>query len=130
MAITATVVVSDATIALGQTITATVTVANSGGADVTVTGFQPTATPAGLKSQAVAVALGMPAFGGVFNATVAAGGDADFSFNVTPNAPSTDVGFAMPAQQVYDIGATIYTNDGSITAATTTTLTVDAPTLA
>lgn len=129
MAVTASIAVSDATLTAGQKTTVTLTVSNSGGAAVLVTGIQPTVTPNGLSSQAVAVAIGQPMWGAAFSQSVAASGSTTFSWEIVPNAPTTSYGLAMPASYVYSIGATVYTNDGSITVATPTTVTVTNPSL-
>jgi len=129
MAITAAIALSDATLTSGMSATATLTVSNSASAAVLVTGIQPTVTPAGLTSQSVAVAVGQPMWGAAFPQSVAALGSTKFSWPVTPNAPTAGYGLAMPATFVYDVGATVYTNDGAITTATPATLTVTNPPL-
>lgn len=127
MAITASMAVSSATCKAEQSIAATVTVSNSGGSAVNVTGLVPLCSPAGTDLNSVSVALGQPPIGPGMTVSVAASGSTTFTWNVTPHAPQSGFGLAMPASQVYDIGATIYTSDGAITDATSTTLTVSNP---
>jgi hypothetical protein len=124
MAITASVAMSSATCKSGQQVIATLTVSNSGGSAVVVTGIEPVVTPNGQTSQAVAVGVGRPAVGGNFSSSVAASGSTAFPFPVCPNAPTTSAGLAMPSSLVYSIGATVLTSDGAITAATPATVTV------
>jgi hypothetical protein len=127
MAVTASIALGSSTLYPEQQTTATLTVSNSGGAAVLVTGIQPTCTPSGLTNQAVAVALGNPPFGGAFNQSVAASGSTTFSFGVVAHAPTSGYGLAEPSQQLYSVGATVYTNDGSVTVATPSTLTINSP---
>lgn len=129
MAISATIALSTATATSGQRCAVTATVSNSGGAAVLVSGIQPTMTPNGLTSQAIASAVGVPAWGGPFNQSVAAGGTTKFTWDVVPQAPTTNYGLAEPGSYVYSVGATISTNDGSVSVATPATLTVTNPAL-
>lgn len=128
MTITATMAVSNATPKSEQQVTATVTVSNSAGTAVNVTAIVPTLTPHSATTQSVAGALGYPLLGGNFAVAVAASGSTNFSWSVMAHAPVTsyNVG-AEPSSYVYDVGALIYTSDGAITSATTTTLTVGYP---
>lgn len=128
MAITATMAVSSATPKSGQRVACTVTVSNSGGADVNVTAIVPLLTPTGGTRRDVAGCVGVPMLGGAFSVSVAAGGSSKFSWDVLAHSPITSYGVgAEPASYVYDVGALIHTSDGAITAATTTTLTVGYP---
>lgn len=127
MAITASIALSTATIKSAQKTTATLTVSNSGGSDVLVTGIQTLCNPNGSTSQAVAASVGVPPFGGAWPQTVAASGSTKFYWDVVPAAPTTSIGLAMPASLVYSIGAVVSTNDGAITNATPATVTVTNP---
>ncbi len=127
MAITASIALNTSTALANQVVNATLTVSNSGGAAVLVTGIQPVVNPNGQTVQSVATQNGQAPFGGAFNQSVAASGSTAFYFSVVPNAPTTSYGLAEPASLVYSIGATVYTNDGSVTAATPATLTVSNP---
>lgn len=118
MAITASVALADTTLLSGQIAAATLTVSNSGGSDVVVTGIAPKVTPS-----AGAYALGACPFGGPVSAVVAASGSRDFYFNVLAHAPQVSNPNVSPATLDYVIGAVVYTNDGSITDASTATLT-------
>lgn len=127
MAITATTALSSATAKSGQVVTATVTVTNSGGAAVSVLGMQPTAPINGATAGSTSIALGVPPLGPGMTTSVAASGTLALSFGVVAHEPTTSEGLAETASVVYSIGATIYTSDGSVTAATPTTLTVTNP---
>lgn len=127
MAITASIALSASTLVSGQKTTATLTVSNSGAAAVLVTGIDPVATINGATTESVAVAVGQFMFGGPFNQSVAASGTTNFVADFVPLAPTTSYGLAAPASLVYSIGATVSTNDGSVTAATPATVTVTNP---
>lgn len=128
MAITAAIALSDSTISMAQTIAATCTItAGVGDGPVLVTGFVPTCAPTGVLEQSVAVALGAPPTGPGMDVTVPDNDTLDVTFSVTPNAPSSGEGLAMPASQVLDVGATIYLSDGSVITATPAALTVASP---
>ncbi len=127
MAITATIALSSSTIKSAQKTTATLTVSNSGGADVLVTGIQTLCMPSGQTVQSVAASSGVPPWGGGFPQTVAASGSTNFSWDVVPHAPTTSAGLAQGASYAYDIGAVVYTNDGSVTSPTVATVTVTNP---
>lgn len=133
MAITAAMTLSSATASPGQAVHATCTVTNSGGSSVNVTGIQPILVPTTLTMQSVSGALGMPPIGpGMTVAVAGSSGTLALGWDVIAHAPTpghvTTPNPANPTSYVYDVGATVYTSDGSITAATTTTLTVTAPT--
>lgn len=127
MAVTASIALASATLTAEQRTTATLTVSNSGGSAVLVTGISPTYTPSGSTSQAVSVALGVVPFGGPFPQSVGAAGTQNFPFDVVPHAPASGYGLAEPASQTYSVGAIVLTNDGSVTVATPATLTVTNP---
>lgn len=127
MAMSASIAVSSATAKAGQTVNALMSVSNSGAADVLVMGIEPSTVPNGLTAQTCAVAQGRPALGGAFNQVVAAGGSATFGWALVFHAPTTSEGLAEPASLVYSVGATLYSNDGSVTEATPATVTVTNP---
>lgn len=127
MAITASIALTSATAKSGQRTTATLTISNSGGAAVLLTAIQPTVVPSGLTTQAVAVAVGVPMFGGAWPNSIPASGTLVIPFEVVAQAPTTSYGLAEPASIAYSVGATLNTNDGSITVATPATLTVTNP---
>jgi hypothetical protein len=132
MAITAAITLSASTVTSNQTppSQAALTVTNTGANAVLVTGIAPTVVPHGQTPQSVAVGVGVAAFGGAFAVSVpGSSGTLVFNFPVQAFAPTTTYGLAEPTQYQYDVGATVYTNDGSITAATTATLTVNNPAL-
>lgn len=146
MAITAAITLSSATANNGQQVQATCTVTNSGSSAVNVTGAQPVVTPHSANQQSVGVLVGQPNLGPGQTIAVAASGTLAFTFPVTPETPqvgnyvsnpfpSTGQGgaaitplppLAMPQSLVFDIGCQVRTSDGSLTTATTTTLTVSA----
>lgn len=147
MAITAAIVMSSATVNTYQKSTATLTVTNSGGSAISVTGIAPWVSRTTAATQVgVPVAVGQPFIGPGSTLSVSASGTLNFTWDVVPMAPqvanytsnpfpSAGVGGvaitplppeAMAQQLVYDVGATVYTADGSVTNATTATLTVNA----
>lgn len=134
MAITAAITLDDATTVPGQRSNATCTVTNSGGSAVNVVAIVPKATPNGGTSTAVSVACGaVMILPGINTSVAGSNGTRALPFAVTAFAPqpgssSSNPNPANPNSFVYDIGATVYTDDGAITAATTTTLTVTAAT--
>lgn len=129
MAVTAAMTLSAASCKAEQKVTATCTVSNSGAAALYVGYIQPSLTPHGGTVQSVSSAVGVPAVGGAFAVTVAASGSTAFSFDVVPHAPASGYGNAEPASLVYDVGALIGMSDGSLVAASSTTLTVTPPSL-
>lgn len=127
MAITAAITLSSATATAGQKVTVTCTVSNSAGSAVTVTDIRPMVSPQGSTAETTASSPGVPALGPGMTVSVAGSGSTAFSYDMIAHAPTSGLGLAMPAFQVYDIGATVYTSDGAITDATSTTLTVSNP---
>lgn len=148
MAITAAIVMSSSTVNTYQKSTATLTVTNSGGSAISVTGIAPWVSRTTAPTQVgVPVNVGQPFIGPGSTLSVAgSSGTLNFTWDVLPMAPqvanyttnpfpSAGVGGnaitplppeAMAQQLVYDVGATVYTADGSVTNATTATLTVNA----
>lgn len=130
MAITATTAISSATAKPGQRRAVTITITNSGGSSVNVTGCVPTMKPTGATLGSAGGALGMPNLGpGMTVAVAGSNGTLKLNWDVVAHSPSSGEGLAAPAEQVYDVGATVYTSDGAITVADTTTLTVSSPDL-
>lgn len=129
MAITAAVTLSAATATSpnGQVI-ATVTVSNSGGAAVNVTGITPAITPSGIVGAPACIDAGVVPLGPQQTVSVAASGSTTFPFKVVALGPQSGAGNANPTTQVFTIGATVYTDDGAVTQATTASLTVSPPT--
>ena len=128
MAITAAMTLSSATATAEQQVTATCTVTNTGANAVSVTAIVPTAPPTGVTNGSTAMALGNPPIGpGLAVSVPGSSGTLALSWGVIAHAPSSGYGLAEPASQIYDIGALVYTSDGSVTSATTTTLTVSNP---
>jgi hypothetical protein len=127
MAITAAITLSSATVTAGQKVTATCTVSNSGGSAVTVTAIRPMLSPQNSTSENTSGAQGTVPLGPGMTTSVAASGSTAFTYDVIPFAPTSGYGLAMPASQVYDVGATVYTSDGAVTDATSTTLTAADP---
>jgi hypothetical protein len=132
MAITAAITLSSSTIKGNQSTVATCTVTNSGTSAVNVTGMQPFATPHGASPavQSVTALIGMPPLGpGQTISVPGSSGTLAIPFTVAPNCPQASTTApgqaAQPASWSFDIGATVYTSDGSVTAATTAQLTVN-----
>ena len=119
MAITAAVALADTTLQSGQIAYATLTVSNSGASDVVVTDIKPTISPS-----TASAALGACPFGGPQPSTVAASGSTKFYFPLVGFAPQVSNPPQSPATYALVVCALVYTNDGSITEATTDTLTV------
>lgn len=147
MAITAAIVATPSTANTLQKVACALTVTNSGTPTVYVTGVAPFAEKSGATQGSVPVQVGMPNLGpGMPTAVAGSSGTLVINFDVVPMAPNVAVynsnpfpsagvgGVAItplqpesqPVQQLYDIGATVYTSDGSVTAATVATVTVNA----
>ncbi|GEM_PF-5355794 len=128
MAITATISLSATTISKQQKTTATLTVSNSGGSAINVTGIQPRAYLTGSSPpEPVGAAIGVPALGPGMNVSVPASGSLVFSFDYTFAAPST--GANGQGSGTYSCDAVVYTADGSVTVPTAATVTVNPLTL-
>lgn len=124
MAITASIVMSPATLAFNQNGTLQLTVSNSGGASVNVTGVVPTAvTTGGTQQQTTGVNFGSPPTGTGLNVVVPAGGTLVMSIGLTAFVGTT--GPIGGGAGTLTIGALVYTSDGSVTTASTATLTVN-----
>lgn len=119
MAITAAITLADDSLQSGQRAQATLTVSNSGGSDVVVTDIQPTVSP-----KTAACALGTCPFGGPVPSTVPASGSVTFQFPLVGFSPQVAQPPQTPAEFVLTVGATVYTNDGAITEASTAALTI------
>lgn len=149
MAISAAIVLTPSSLSstAGVQSSAALTVTNSGTSAVNVTGVVPFAEPHGGTTGSVSVLVGQPNIGpGMPTSVPGSSGTLVITFPVVANAPqvanyknnpfpSAGQGgaaitplppIAMPQSQSYDIGATVYTSDGSVTAATTAQLTVTA----
>ena len=147
MAITATLALSASTVTAPFQVTATLTVSNSGGSAVIVNNAQAYATASGgAGTQSCAVNVGQVNVTAGFNTTVPASGSLTLTFGITAmgpiattyptnpfgNGPAGNtitplIPLAMPNQQVYTIGAYVYTNDGATTSPSTVSLTVNGP---
>lgn len=128
MAITATIAVNPSTAYINQNIGVTLTISNSGGSNVNVLGVSPlayfTGTTAADKN-AAGVALGMPQIGQYgANVVVPASGSLVLNWNVVFFAPSTRPVYSGGGG-TYDVGAIVYTSDGSVTSPTAATVTVN-----
>lgn len=129
MAITAAITLTPSSVTYPASFEAKCTITNTGSSDVTVTGCHPSVTANGLGS--AAMNLGKPAIMPGQNVTVpGSSGTLDlfwFCRALSPGGPSD--GFpATPASQAYVLGAVVYTSDGSVTNASTASITVTAPT--
>lgn len=129
MAITAAMTLSSSTVKSEQVVTATCTITNSGSTAVNVVAIAPSVAPTGGTRQDVAAMSGIPPVGGAFPTSVAgSSGTLAVSWPVVAHAPVASYGQgAEPSSFLYDVGATVYTSDGSLTTATVATLTVNYP---
>lgn len=123
MAMTATISVVGNAI-MNQPNTCVVTVSNSGGSNVNVTGISPwvynsqgaTLVGAPVRVSDVFVAPGTNSAGSGTNqlkVAVTAGGTATFIFSVVAYGPSVSSGFLAQPSQQYLVGADIVSDDGS-----------------
>lgn len=125
MAILAAIELSSATAKPGQRVGVLLTVANTADSAVTVTGIVPMMSPAGSTKETVSAAQGVVNLGPGATVSVAgSSGETPFSYDVIAHTPTSGYGLSMPAEQVFDVGATVYTSDGAVTDATSATLTV------
>jgi hypothetical protein len=123
MAITAAVTVSPSSVQVNRPVTVTVTVSNSGGANVTVTNLVPSAVTTGdTAHQTAGVNWGAAPLGTGLNVTVTAGGTLAIPIGMVPFIGTT--GVIGGGSGTLTLGAQVQTSDGSNVAATTTTLTV------
>lgn len=145
MAITASIALGSATVTTLTQVSALLTVSNSGGSAVLVSAVVPTCVVNGSTQVPGAINMGLPNMGPGQNVTVPAGGNVVLNWSLVPMAPNVGVynanpypsagvgGVAIvplqpesqPAQQVYSIGALVYTTDGAVTTATPAVLTVN-----
>lgn len=128
MAMTATIAVNPSTVNINQNVAVALTVSNSGGSPVNMTGIVPTAFFTGapaIDKAAGGAALGQPQLGqSGANVTVPAGGSLVFNWNVVFFAPSTRPVYSGSGG-TYDVGAICYSNDGSVFSPTAATVTVN-----
>lgn len=124
MAMTATISCSPDPVQVNQQVTATITVSNSSGSSVNVTGISLYANYTGDNLQPhVSVAYGTPNLGAGATVAVAASGSTIFPVNLTFFAPST--GLLSDGEGTYDVGAQITSSDGSVFHPTADTITVN-----
>lgn len=124
MAMTATISLNPSTMNIGQQTAATLTISNSGGADVIMTSIEPTCIFTGaLPQQTAACALGRCETGPGLNQTVPAGGTLIYTFTVNFFFPST--GIYGTGSGTYSVGANCQSNDGSRFIPTAATITVN-----
>lgn len=125
MAMTATLVVSPATVIINQAISCSLTVSNSGGAAVNVLSVQPNAIVHGSSpvDYVEASALGVVNLGPGAVVTVPASGSVVYGFSVVFFAPST--GPIGAGTGTFDIGALVSTSDGSNFTPTAQSVTVN-----
>lgn len=121
MAMTATISALPTTVLINQPSNMTLTISNSGGAAVNVTGIQPTVIPTGATFAAAGV--GVPAISVGVPVSVPASGSLVFPFSVVFFAPST--GPIGAGNGTYSVGAVCETSDGSVFSPTAATVTVN-----
>lgn len=146
MAITAAITMGSATSKALQKTAASLVITNTGASAVSVTNVVPYVTVSGLTPRQTDVNLGLPPIGpGMPVSVPGSSGTLTMSFDVVPLEPhiptygtnpfpSSGPGMpsgvtplppiAEPQSIVYAVGATVYTSDGSVTTATTGSLTV------
>lgn len=134
MAITAsiTTIPSSGTISPNQKLKGVVTVTNGNATPVEVLGVDFYAARTGQTTNSTSsvnpVEVQFSGRGNVQNALLAPnGGTTNLSFDVIFFAPRQGSTLTNPATVVYDVGASVYTSDGSATNATVQTLTITAP---
>lgn len=123
MAITAAITLSDSSVLSEESIVATCTVSNSGGAAVQVTSIDPTAATTGATPQNTSAGLGLPYQDPGATNSVPAGGTCVYRFGVVPHAPARAAPGTTVLTRVIDIGAVVRTTDGATTNASTAALT-------
>ena len=125
MAITATISASPSTVVTEQKCTAIVTISNSSAFPVNVTAMNGTALPTGASgtNYNTGVAVGVINTGPSANLTIGASGSLVLTFDLKFHGPST--GYLSDGANTYSVSAIIYTDDGSVTVPTATTVTVN-----
>ncbi len=126
MAMTATIAsIPASTAVIGQPITMVLTISNSSGSAVHMTNIAPYALATGATNPTIntPVSFGPINFGPNANLTVPASGSLSLSFQATFHAPSS--GVLSEIAQTYSIGATCYSDDGSVFIPTADTITVN-----
>lgn len=124
MAMTATISCAPDPVQIGQKVVATITVSNSSGSSVSVTGINLYANYTGDNLQPhVSVAYGKPNLLPGATVAVAASGSTIFPVDLTFFAPST--GLLSTGVGTYDVGAQITSSDGSVFHPTADTITVN-----
>ena len=120
MAISAAVTLSKSSASVNMPVVATVTITNSGGAAVTVTSIQPIVQTTNFANDGLPAAIGVIAQGpGINLAVPGSSGTLALGYSLVGFAPA-------PASGTYTVGALVYTSDGSVTSASTASLTVTA----
>ena len=126
MAMTATIAsVPTSTAVVEQSITMVLTISNSAAGAVNMTSIVPYAQATGSVASVInsGVSFGQINFGPNANLAVPAGGDLIITFPVTFHGPSS--GVLSETALTYDIGATCYSDDGSVFKPTADTITVN-----
>lgn len=124
MAMTATISCAPDPVQIGQKVTATITVSNSGSSSVTVQGIRLYANYTGDSlAPHVSVAYGTANLSAGATTSVAASGSTIFPVDLTFFAPST--GLLSTGSGTYDVGAQINSSDGSVFHPTADTITVN-----
>lgn len=125
MAMTATIALRYASQQINQPNKASLTISNSGSADVNVLSITPLTRMTGSSDPTTynsAVGLGAPDLGPGINITVPAGGSLVFAFGVTGFAPTTNR--VDTGTDTYDVLAEVRTSDGATFRPSAATLTV------
>ena len=128
MAITAVITsLTPSTVTAGQPTTVLLTTSNSGGVAVTITGIQPRTYPASsLATDGCSCAvLGVPFAGPGANVNVPASGtNAQYYTTIVP-VPQGGYWAQGGSSETWTVDAIVYTSDGSVTLATSASLTVN-----
>lgn len=131
MAITATISTSPSSTAVTeQKVTASVVISNSGAFQVQVTSMEGLVKPtgSGASNYNSGVAVGVINTGPNANLTVPAAGSLTLTFDLRFHGPSTASStnqYVGTGSNTYDVSAVVYTDDGSVTSPTASTITVN-----
>ena len=132
MAVTAAITVSSATGTAPCTIVGTCTVTNGNSTACNVTGIQTFAEVSGQTAQSVAAQIDAPGLGpGAVVAVAGSNGTLALNFRCMFFAPFSGEGTANPTSVIFAIGANVNTSatgSDAYVGATTTTVTISAPT--
>lgn len=131
MAMTATIALSNSTTVTGRPVTAILTITNSGTPPVTVNSINPYVQPTSQSAYESNQGIALPSinFGPSSNSTVnGSNGTLIITWPIVFHGPSTMTAtnqYLNTGTGTFDVGATIYSSDGSVFKPTVTTVTVN-----